>query len=539
VSVSRQDLGDIPLDPVSLERAGAALSAELDLHALLRQMLAVLLDSAGAERGCLLRACDGGFVLDACGGITDEIKVPGGVVLEEGGLAAPTILRAVSRTGETFVVDDAERDARLADDAYVVRMRPRSILCAPVLHRGRHIALVYLENDQPRAFDEPRRRAVDVILSHAAVALDNARLHAGLRKVAEERAHAVDELRHTLAELAALKERLEAENVYLQEELKTQYEFVEVVGRSAAMRRVLRQVEQVAGTDATVLLLGETGTGKELVARGVHSRSQRKDRPLVKVNCAALPATLIESELFGHEKGAFTGALARRVGRFELADGGTIFLDEIGDLPLELQAKLLRVLQEGEFERIGSPTTQKVDVRVIAATNRDLRKAIADGSFRPDLYYRLRVFPIEVPPLRERRDDIPLLAWYFVSKHQGRLGKTIDKIPKSLMDALVTYGWPGNVRELENLIERALILSPGTTLQMDEHLGEPGAVTDPVPRAVAPDSPRLDAAERAHILGVLEDCRWKLKGKGNAAERLGLKPSTLRFRMRKLGIERG
>src|SRR5262249_47491425 len=211
----------------------------------------------------------------------------------------------------------------------------------------------------------------------------------------------------------------------------------------------------------------------------------------------------------------------------------------IGDLPLELQAKLLRVLQEGEFERIGSPTTQKVDVRVIAATNRDLRKAIADGSFRPDLYYRRRGVPIAGPPPPERRDDIPLLAWYFVSKHQGRLGKTIDRIPKSLMDALVTYGWPGNVRELENLIERALILSPGTTLQMDEHLGEPGAVTDPVPRAGAPDSPRLDAAERAHILGVLEDCRWKLKGKGNAAERLGLKPRTLRFPMRKLGIEGG
>ena len=535
MSASRQDLGDIPLDPVSLERAGAALSAELDLHALLRQMLTVLLESVRAERGCLLRACDGGFVVDACGGIADEIQVPGGVVLEEGTLAAPTILRAVSRTGETLVVDDAGCDARLADDPYVVRMRPRSILCAPVLHRGRHVALVYLENDHTlRAFGELQRRALDVILSHAAVALDNARLHAGLRQEAEERAHAVDELRHTLAELAALKERLEAENVYLQEELKTQYEFADLVGRSPAMRRVLRQVEQVAGTDATVLLLGETGTGKELVARSVHGRSRRKDRPLVKVNCATLPATLIESELFGHEKGAFTGALTRRVGRFELADGGTIFLDEIGDLPLELQAKLLRVLQEGEFERLGSASTLKVDVRVIAATNRDLRKAIADGSFRPDLYYRLRVFPIEVPPLRERRDDIPLLAWYFVTKHQGRLGKTIDKIPKSLMDALMTYGWPGNVRELENLIERALILSPGPTLQTDEHLGEPVAV----PRATAPDSPRLDTAERAHILGVLEDCSWKLKGKGNAAERLGLKPSTLRFRMRKLGIER-
>jgi len=535
VRPSDQELDDTPLDTVGLERAAAALSAELDLHAVLRQMLAILLTSAGAERGCILRACDGGFVVDACGEGSAEIQVQGGMTLQERGPASPAVVRAVSRSGETLVVDDAGRDARFADDPYVAEMRPRSILCTPVLHRGRYVALLYLENDRtPGAFGEQQLRAVELILSHAAVALENARLHAGLRQEAEERAHVVDELRHALSELAVLKERLEAENVYLQQELKTQYEFEEIVGRSTAMQRVLRQMEQVAGTDATVLLLGETGTGKELVARGVHGRSRRRDRALVKVNCAALPATLIESELFGHEKGAFTGALGRKIGRFELADGGTIFLDEIGDLALELQAKLLRVLQEGEFERLGSTTTLKVDVRVIAATNRDLRRAIDDGSFRSDLYYRLGVFPIEVPPLRARTDDIPLLVWYFVTKHQGQLGKTIERIPKAVMDALIAYRWPGNVRELENLVERAIILSPGTTLQMDEHLGDAA-----VPRPALSSGQRLDDAERAHILRVLEDCHWTLKGKGNAAERLGLKPSTLRFRLKKLGIARG
>jgi formate hydrogenlyase transcriptional activator len=292
-------------------------------------------------------------------------------------------------------------------------------------------------------------------------------------------------------------------------------------------------VERVAGTDTTVLLLGETGTGKELIARAIHRHSARKDRPLIKVNCAALPPTLIESELFGHEKGAFTGALARKMGRFELADAGTIFLDEIGELPLDLQAKLLRVLQDGAFERLGSVQTTTVDVRVIAATNRNLVQQVAAGHFREDLYYRLNVFPVTLPPLRERREDIPLLVWYFVAKCQGKLGKPIERIPERAMTALMAYHWPGNIRELANVIERAMILSPGTTLVVDEALG-----SSDLSDSIIPPTQHLEEVERAHILAVLNACQWRIKGAGQAAERLGLHPSTLYSRMRKLGIER-
>lgn len=338
-------------------------------------------------------------------------------------------------------------------------------------------------------------------------------------------------LQQALAEIAGLKRRLYAENLYLQEEIRARSDFKEIVGQSASLYRVFHKVEQVASTESNVLILGETGTGKELVARAIHSRSSRRHRPLVKVNCAALPSTLIESEFFGHEKGAFTGALTRKIGRFEVADGGTIFLDEIGDLALELQAKLLRVLQEGEFERIGSTSTLKVDVRVIAATNRKLDKEVAAGTFRSDLYYRLSVFPVELPPLRERREDIPLLVWYFIQKSQRKLARSITEVPKNTMEALTAYAWPGNVRELENVIERAVILSPGPTLHVDESFarstprrGSSTAVTS------------LEGIERAHIVGTLEACGGRIKGRGNAAERLGLNPSTLRSRMKKLGI---
>ncbi len=276
--------------------------------------------------------------------------------------------------------------------------------------------------------------------------------------------------------------------------------FDEIVGESEPLRSALTQIEHVATTGASVLLLGETGTGKELLARAIHQRSPRQHRPLVKVNLAALPSSLIESELFGHVKGAFTGAVANKIGRFQLADGGTLFLDEIGELDPELQTKLLRVLQEGEFERIGSPETCKVDVRIVAATNRDLRHAMETNRFRPDLYYRLAVFPIEVPPLRLRRDDIPLLVWHFITKKQGRLGKTIDSVPANVMQTLIEYDWPGNIRELENVIERAMILTTGKTLSLPEPLKN------------APRLPRIDQTtsrekiDRAQILATLEAC---------------------------------
>jgi DNA-binding NtrC family response regulator len=340
------------------------------------------------------------------------------------------------------------------------------------------------------------------------------------------------ELKNALGEVEKLKNRLQAENIYLQQEIKLTHNFENIISRSRNFKKVLETVEQVAGTDATVLILGETGTGKELLARAVHHISAREDRPLVKVNCAALPASLIESELFGHEKGAFMGALGRRIGRFELADRGTVFLDEIAELPLELQAKLLRVLQEGEFERLGSANTIKVDVRVIVATNRDLEKAIARGNFREDLYYRLNVFPIRCPPLRERIEDIPLLVKHFVDRYGAKIGKKIETVPDEVMEALQGYGWPGNVRELENIIERAVILSRGKRLELGDWFTETAAA--PGVAAIL----TLEEKEREHILEVLELTGWKVRGKRGAAELLGMKPTTLEARMKKLDIER-
>jgi len=330
-------------------------------------------------------------------------------------------------------------------------------------------------------------------------------------------------------EIRQLRERLEAENTYLREEIKTQYEYEDIVGDSDRIKQALVQAEQVAPTDANVLILGETGTGKELVARAIHRQSSRQDRPLVCVNCAALASTLIESELFGREKGAYTGALSKQVGRFEIADGSTIFLDEVGELPLEIQATLLRVLQTGEFERLGSPRTIHVDVRVIAATNRDLAQAIRDGSFREDLYYRLNVFPISVPPLRDRREDIPQLVWLFVKEFEKHLGRRIEQISKPDMEALKRYAWPGNIRELRNVIERGMIPGSGPDLRI-----EPAETLD----SAAVADLRLDQVEKRHIVAVLEQTAWRVRGVGGAAERLGLKPTTLESRMQKLGIHR-
>lgn len=330
--------------------------------------------------------------------------------------------------------------------------------------------------------------------------------------------------------------RLKAQNQYLQEEIKLNYNFEEIISKSSVFQKVLQQIEQVAATDATVLILGESGTGKELIARAVHHISNRSKRPLVKVNCATLPANLIESELFGHEKGAFTGAMERKIGRFELADGGTIFLDEIGELPVELQAKLLRVLQEGEFERLGNPKTMKVNVRVIAATNRNLQQAIEKKEFREDLYYRLNVFPIICPPLRKRKEDIPLLVKHFCQKHEGKIGRKITQVPDNVIDSLMAYDWPGNIRELENIIERAMILSRNGVLEYGEwiptekvHASENGKTTS---------SSKLEDVEKEHIIETLKKTGWKVSGEKGAAKILGLNPTTLEARMKKLGIKR-
>jgi len=328
--------------------------------------------------------------------------------------------------------------------------------------------------------------------------------------------------------------RLQAQNQYLQEEIKLTYNFEDIISKSKNFHKVLQQLEKVASTDATVLILGESGTGKELLARAVHNISNRSKRPLIKINCATLPANLIESELFGHERGAFTGAMERKIGRFELADGGTIFLDEIGELPVELQAKLLRVLQEGEFERLGNPKTIKVNVRLIAATNRNLQQAIEKKEFREDLFYRLNVFPIVSPPLRNRKEDIPLLIKHFVKKYEGKMGKEIKNIPDKVVDALMQYDWPGNIRELENLIERALILTNTSTLEYGDWI--PAAKNTASNGKVSLQ--KMDDVEKEHIISVLNSTNWKVSGEKGAAKILGLNATTLEARMKKLGIER-
>ena len=338
-----------------------------------------------------------------------------------------------------------------------------------------------------------------------------------------------EELQKAIGQIRALKDRLERENVYLQEEIRLDHSHAEVVGSGAVIRNVLKKTEQVAPTDSTVLILGETGTGKELIARTIHQLSHRKAHAMVKVNCAALPATLIESELFGREKGAYTGALAREVGRFEVADKSTLFLDEIGELPLELQPKLLRVLQEGSFERLGSSKTVHVDVRVIAATNRDLVAMMKEGKFRQDLFYRLSVFPISIPPLREHTDDIPALTWHILNDLGKRMGRQVRGIHPSTIESFRKYSWPGNVRELRNVIERNLILSGDPVFRAE--IAEVEEISHPKLR-------RLDEMEIDHLRNVLQATRWRVRGEGGAAEILGLKPTTLEARMKKMGLAR-
>jgi formate hydrogenlyase transcriptional activator len=395
------------------------------------------------------------------------------------------------------------------------------------MNRGRTFGTLNLASKRTDVFSASDVELVQQVAAQVAIAVENAL---------------------AFKEIDALKNKLAEEKLYLEEEIRSELNFEEIVGESAALKRALAQVELVAPAGTTALILGETGTGKELFARAIHNLSPRRERTFVKINCAAIPSGLLESELFGHERGAFTGAVNQKIGRFELADHGTLFLDEVGDIPLELQPKLLRVLQEQEFERLGSNRTQRVDVRVVAATNGDLAKLVAEKAFRSDLYYRLNVFPIQIPALRERREDIPLLVRYFVQKFSRRLNKAVEYVPADVMDALTNYNWPGNVRELENLLERAVLLSRGKELRVPlaeirTAIGatEAAGVSLVVPEALIPAAPAistLEEAERQHILRALRQTEWRIAGPKGAAALLGMKRTTLQARMRKLGIRR-
>lgn len=402
---------------------------------------------------------------------------------------------------------------RFFEDDHFLAEGLRSVLYLPLMTGGKILGSFQVASKIPSRYSQEDRDFLAQVAKQLALALDNALAY---------------------EEIKALRDQLHKENVYLQEEIQSDYNFEEIIGKSAGLRKVLQGIEQVAPTDATVLLWGETGTGKELIARAIHHLSPRGSRPLIKVNCAALPSGLVESDLFGHEKGAFTGAISRKIGRFELAHQGTIFLDEVGDIPLETQVKLLRVLQEQEFERVGGTQTIKVDVRVIAATNRDLEAAVAKQTFRADLFYRLNVFPVLVPLLRERQEDIPILAHYFASRYMKKMNKRIEAIDHGTMERLMHYPWPGNVRELENVIERAVIYCKGQVLIVgEEALSKPGDDAKPSPRLMS-----LEEMERSYILQVLQQTKWVIGGKKGAAEILKMHPNTLRSRLSKLGVKK-
>ena len=385
----------------------------------------------------------------------------------------------------------------------------------PLISRGRPLGVLVVASLQAETFPQKDADLLQHVANQIAIGVENALAY---------------------GQVVDRANKLTEEKLYLQDEIRAEHNFEEIIGESSGLKQFLEQVQIVAPTDSTILIQGETGTGKELIARAIHNLSARRERALVKVNCAAIPTGLLESELFGHEKGAFTGAIAQRIGRFELANGGTLFLDEVGDIPLELQPKLLRVLQEQEFERLGSTRTIQVDVRLVAATNADLTKKVGEKQFRQDLYYRLNVFPITIPPLRERREDIPRLVRYFAQKYAQRMKKAIDAIPTKAMRALVDYHWPGNVRELENFIERAVILSRGSQLEIP--LSEFKEPTKPVPASSSDGLFTLEQAEREHILRALNETSWVIGGPAGAATRLGMKRTTLQSLMRKLGIAR-
>jgi formate hydrogenlyase transcriptional activator len=427
----------------------------------------------------------------------------------------------IYRTGKLW--RGSVREARRRGMKDTAQVEVGTVCILPLISRGRVLGTFGVVKYQAAAFTSDDIEFLTQIANQIAIAVENALAFGQIRE---------------------LKDQLSKEKLYLEDEIRTEMNFAQIIGNSTSLRRVLKQVETVAPTDSTALIYGETGTGKELIARAIHDLSPRRSKPFVKLNCAAIPTGLLESELFGHEKGAFTGAIAQRIGRFEVANGGTIFLDEIGEVPLELQTKLLRVLQEREFERLGSSRTLRTDARLIAATNRDLEAMVGEQKFRSDLFFRLNVFPVRVPPLRERQGDIPLLVRHFTQRFSRRMNRVIETIPSAAMDALSRYHWPGNIRELQNVIERAVIISTGAVLSVDvSDLKFPKAGH----AAEKPASPKstnnalhgvLEETERQHILEALQQCNWVVAGPNGVAARLGMKRSTLQRRIRKLAISR-
>jgi formate hydrogenlyase transcriptional activator len=428
-----------------------------------------------------------------------------------------TNVGAAFKTGESRIVGTGALPFSGSGDINRVRAGEgfRSLLIVPLQSKGAQVGVLSLSSRREHAFSSGDLHFATQIGRQVAIAINNALEHRALSES---------------------KEQISEQKLYLEEEIRAEQDFEDIIGGSSALRAVLDQVETVAPTGSTVLICGETGTGKELIARAIHERSARHNRTFVKLNCAAIPLGLLESELFGHEKGAFTGAISRKIGRFELAHQGSLFLDEVGDIPPELQPKLLRVVQEQEFERLGNSHTQRVDVRLIAATNHNLQQMVAEGRFRSDLFYRLNVFPITVPPLRDRAEDIPLLVRYFVSKYARRMNKRIERIPAQTIIALSEYAWPGNIRELQNFIERTVILTPGEELVAP--LSELRAADPGAPAAKNTEQLSLREIERSRIVEVLRQVRWVVGGPDGAATRLGIKRTTLLYRMEKLGIPR-
>lgn len=463
------------------------------------------------------------YVLEVCEDLSaTEVPVEG------------SIAGWVWQNQQPIIVRDLDNETRFSE-AKSLRPYPAKSICSlPLTTAHQRLGALNVWSEETGAYDDLDLEFAQLVATQIAVAMDNAIHFQEAQCYQQQLATERDTLRLMLEENDALKNKLEEEKLYLEEEISNEFNFREIIGNSPSLKRALQAAQTVASTDSNVLIFGETGTGKELIARAIHNLSPRKDHTLVKVNCAAIPTGLLESEMFGHEKGAFTGAIEQRKGRFELAHKGTLFLDEVEDIPLDLQPKLLRVLQEQEFERLGSGRTLSVDVRVVAATNADLSQLVAEKKFRGDLFYRLNVFPITLPPLRERTEDIPLLVHFFAQKFAKRMRKPIERIPAEVMAALTRYRWPGNIRELQNFIERAVILSRGTVLEVPlAELKQNGRIT-----TEQNGNSTLEAVEREHILRILRETNWIIGGNAGAAARLGVPRTTLNNKMQKLGITR-